>query len=138
MAVPLLFSVHPAARHSAPWCRRFLPCSPSRSSANGPARPIGSVSFSSPLASIWQAEDRWWAEISLPPPNSQTRSLRKHPVLQPLLKSVAPSNFHDMNDASVLASKLSVFPRIGLANLPTPLEPMRRLTAYLGGPRLWV
>jgi L-cysteate sulfo-lyase len=41
-------------------------------------------------------------------------------------------------DASVLASKLSVFPRIGLANLPTPLEPMRRLTAYLGGPRLWV
>jgi L-cysteate sulfo-lyase len=41
-------------------------------------------------------------------------------------------------DASVLASKLSVFPRLGLASLPTPLEPMRRLTAYLGGPRLWV
>src|SRR5262245_26540435 len=40
--------------------------------------------------------------------------------------------------ASVLASKLSVFPRIGLANLPTPLEPMRRLAAHLGGPRLWV
>lgn len=40
--------------------------------------------------------------------------------------------------ASALASKLSAFPRIGLANLPTPLEPMRRLTAYLGGPRLWV
>jgi len=40
--------------------------------------------------------------------------------------------------ASVLASKLSVFPRIGLATLPTPLEPMRRLTEYLGGPRLWV
>jgi L-cysteate sulfo-lyase len=39
---------------------------------------------------------------------------------------------------SALASKLSVFPRIGLASLPTPLEPMRRLTAHLGGPRLWV
>jgi len=25
-----------------------------------------------------------------------------------------------------------------LANLPTPLEPMKRLTAHLGGPRLWV
>src|SRR6187455_561438 len=25
-----------------------------------------------------------------------------------------------------------------LAALPTPLEPMRRLTAHLGGPRLWV
>jgi L-cysteate sulfo-lyase len=41
-------------------------------------------------------------------------------------------------DVSVLASRLSAFPRIGLASLPTPLEPMRRLTAYLGGPRLWV
>ena len=28
--------------------------------------------------------------------------------------------------------------RLGLAQLPTPLEPMKRLTAYLGGPRLWV
>ena len=42
------------------------------------------------------------------------------------------------NDASVLANKLSVFPRLGLASLPTPLEPMRRLSAHLGGPRLWV
>ena len=42
------------------------------------------------------------------------------------------------SDASLLASKLSAFPRMGLASLPTPLEPMRRLTAYLGGPRLWV
>ena len=41
-------------------------------------------------------------------------------------------------DASVLAAKLSAFPRLGLASLPTPLEPMRRLTAHLGGPRLWV
>lgn len=27
--------------------------------------------------------------------------------------------------------------RLGLAQLPTPLEPMKRLTAHLGGPRLW-
>jgi D-cysteine desulfhydrase family pyridoxal phosphate-dependent enzyme len=40
--------------------------------------------------------------------------------------------------ASVLAAKLSTFSRVGLASLPTPLEPMRRLTAHLGGPRLWV
>ena len=40
--------------------------------------------------------------------------------------------------ATVLASKLSAFPRIGLASLPTPLEPMKRLTDHLGGPRLWV
>jgi len=33
---------------------------------------------------------------------------------------------------------LSRFPRLGLAHLPTPLEPMKRLTAALGGPRLWV
>jgi L-cysteate sulfo-lyase len=30
------------------------------------------------------------------------------------------------------------FPRLGLAHLPTPLEPMKRLSAHLGGPRLWV
>src|SRR5262252_6596606 len=42
------------------------------------------------------------------------------------------------NDASVLAAKLSAFSRVGLATLPTPLEPMRRLTAHLGGSRLWV
>jgi L-cysteate sulfo-lyase len=41
-------------------------------------------------------------------------------------------------DASVFAPKLSMFPRLGLASLPTPFEPMKRLTAYLGGPRLWV
>src|SRR3954467_13660100 len=37
-----------------------------------------------------------------------------------------------------LSDRLAVFPRLGLANLPTPLEPMKRLTAHLGGPRLWV
>ena len=37
-----------------------------------------------------------------------------------------------------LTDRLAAFPRLGLADLPTPLEPMKRLTAHLGGPRLWV
>src|SRR5207245_10342499 len=41
-------------------------------------------------------------------------------------------------DRRPLSDRLAVFPRLGLANLPTPLEPMTRLTAHLGGPRLWV
>jgi len=35
-------------------------------------------------------------------------------------------------------ASLARFPRLGLAHLPTPLEPMKRLTEHLGGPRLWV
>ena len=42
------------------------------------------------------------------------------------------------SDRGPLVERLSVYPRLGLAQLPTPLEPMRRLTAHLGGPRLWV
>ena len=37
-----------------------------------------------------------------------------------------------------LDEALARFGRLGLAHLPTPLEPMRRLSAHLGGPRLWV
>ena len=33
---------------------------------------------------------------------------------------------------------LSRFPRLPLAHLPTPLEPMPRLSAHLGGPNLWI
>jgi L-cysteate sulfo-lyase len=40
--------------------------------------------------------------------------------------------------AADLARRLARFPRLGLATLPTPLEPMPRLSAHLGGPRLWV
>src|SRR5882757_9345604 len=40
--------------------------------------------------------------------------------------------------AASLVAKLSRFPRVGLAHLPTLLEPMKRLTEHLGGPRLWV
>ncbi len=35
-------------------------------------------------------------------------------------------------------ARLARFPRLGLARLPTPLEPLERLTQALGGPRLWV
>jgi L-cysteate sulfo-lyase len=33
---------------------------------------------------------------------------------------------------------LARFPRRRFAHLPTPLEPMERLSAHLGGPRLWI
>jgi L-cysteate sulfo-lyase len=38
---------------------------------------------------------------------------------------------------AAFAAKLDRLPRLGLAELPTPFEPLRRLTAHLGGPRLW-
>jgi len=37
-----------------------------------------------------------------------------------------------------LEQRLVRFERLGLAHLPTPLEAMARLSAHLGGPRLWV
>lgn len=37
-----------------------------------------------------------------------------------------------------LAVTLARFPRVKLGHLPTPLEPMDRLSEALGGPRLWV
>ena len=33
---------------------------------------------------------------------------------------------------------LARFPRVHLAHLPTPLEPMERLSKHLGGPKLWI
>jgi L-cysteate sulfo-lyase len=39
---------------------------------------------------------------------------------------------------SDLAALLARFPRLGLALLPTPLEPLKRLTTHLGGPRIWI
>jgi L-cysteate sulfo-lyase len=42
------------------------------------------------------------------------------------------------NNPTPLSDRLAAFPRLGLATLPTPLEPMPRLTTHLGGPRLWV
>lgn len=37
-----------------------------------------------------------------------------------------------------LEHRLAALRRVGLAHLPTPLEPLSRLTRHLGGPRLWV
>ncbi len=37
-----------------------------------------------------------------------------------------------------LEGHLARFRRLGLARLPTPLEPLTRLAGHLGGPRLWV
>ncbi len=37
-----------------------------------------------------------------------------------------------------LSIALARFPRVRLGHLPTPLEPMDRLSEHLGGPRLWV
>jgi L-cysteate sulfo-lyase len=39
---------------------------------------------------------------------------------------------------SAFASELAKFPRLGLAHLNTPLEPLKRLSEHLGGPRIWV
>lgn len=37
-----------------------------------------------------------------------------------------------------LVSRLNRFRRVGFADLPTPLEPLTRLSAHLKGPRIWV
>lgn len=37
-----------------------------------------------------------------------------------------------------LSVTLAKFPKVSLGHLPTPLEPMDRLSEILGGPRLWV
>ena len=37
-----------------------------------------------------------------------------------------------------MATILDPFPRVSLASLPTPLEPLPRLSAFLGGPRVLV
>jgi L-cysteate sulfo-lyase len=44
----------------------------------------------------------------------------------------------DMSATQEFEARLARFARLGLAHLPTPLEPMRRLSAHLVGPRLWV
>src|ERR1700755_2057170 len=41
-------------------------------------------------------------------------------------------------DRRPLADRLPAFSPPGLADFPPPLQPMQRLTAHLGGPRLWV
>ncbi len=43
-----------------------------------------------------------------------------------------------MSRCKELSLTLAKFPRVSLGHLPTPLEPMDRLSEALGGPRLWV
>lgn len=42
----------------------------------------------------------------------------------------------DVMRTADLETRLARFPRLGLAHLPTPLEPLKRLSKHLGGPRL--
>lgn len=43
-----------------------------------------------------------------------------------------------MDRTERLAQRLAQTPRLSLAHLPTALEPLERLSAELGGPRLWI
>ena len=40
--------------------------------------------------------------------------------------------------ATIPAMTMESFPRVSLAHLPTPLEPLQRLSRYLGGPDIWI
>lgn len=44
----------------------------------------------------------------------------------------------DKKAPSPFEARLAAFPRLGLAHLPTPLEPLQRLSRHLGGPQIWV
>ncbi len=68
-----------------------------------------------------------------PPDSTSPGILPTRCVRPPPRYFVAMSNI-----ASALAARLARFPRLGLAQLPTPLEPLQRLSAHLGGPRIWV
>ncbi len=43
-----------------------------------------------------------------------------------------------MSNTCQFSEMLAKFPRLGLANLPTSLELLNRLSEHLGGPRIWV
>ena len=63
-----------------------------------------------------------------------------HSAAQPAdqRSAATPSGEIDTRLCKELSIALSVFPRVRLGHLPTPLEPMDRLSKILGGPRLWV
>ncbi|MEM6941248.1 MAG: D-cysteine desulfhydrase [Pseudomonadota bacterium] len=50
----------------------------------------------------------------------------------------APDDARTAELSQTLMRRLEKFPRVSLGHFPTPLEPMDRLSALLGGPRLWV
>src|SRR5438477_10854857 len=49
-----------------------------------------------------------------------------------------PSLVMDEQRRADVRETLSALPRVRLANLPTPLEPLPRLTAALAGPKLYI
>ena len=58
------------------------------------------------------------------------------------MKTIAAEHRQSPEATKSLCKALSIalarFPRVRLGHLPTPLEPMDRLSELLGGPRLWV
>jgi L-cysteate sulfo-lyase len=58
------------------------------------------------------------------------------------MQTIAAENRQSPEVTRSLCKALSIalarFPRVRLGHLPTPLEPMDRLSELLGGPRLWV
>lgn len=58
------------------------------------------------------------------------------------MKTIAAEDRQSPEATKSLCKALSIalarFPRVRLGHLPTPLEPMDRLSELLGGPRLWV
>lgn len=40
--------------------------------------------------------------------------------------------------ASQALQRLAAMPRFCLGHMPTPLQPLQRITSYLGGPRIWI
>lgn len=61
----------------------------------------------------------------------------KHNKASPL-PTKEPNNNNSLILCKELSVKLSAFPRVRLGHLPTPLEPMDRLTEILCGPRVWI
>ena len=43
-----------------------------------------------------------------------------------------------MDQAAELGRRIDLHPRFRLGHLPTPLEPLKRLSSWLGGPSVWV
>lgn len=61
------------------------------------------------------------------------------PKARPQAKEISPgTKISPTTDMEILERTLQAFPRISLGHFPTPLEPMDRLSEFLGGPRIWV
>ncbi len=49
-----------------------------------------------------------------------------------------PTSAQHLTARRALARQLESMPRFVCAHLPTPLEPLKRLSAHLGGPNIWI